>query len=45
MGFIMHASIDIDDLKYDLDFNHDGYLFLASKRTAQQMIENHKMQL
>ena len=31
--------------KVDLTFNHDGYLFLASKDSAPILYENHKKQL
>ncbi|CAF0803240.1 unnamed protein product [Brachionus calyciflorus] len=31
--------------KVDLQFNHDGYLFLASTKTADQLYHNHRIQL
>jgi hypothetical protein len=35
----------IEPYEVDLDVNHDGYLFLATKKTAKTMIANHKVQL
>lgn len=34
-----------DDHEVDLPINHDGYLFLASKNSADKLYENHKIQL
>ena len=31
--------------KVDLQFNMDGYLFLAAKATVEKLYENHRVQL
>lgn len=42
---ILLIIILILDDNVELEFNHDGYLFLASKKSAQQLYDNHKVQL
>jgi flagellar basal body rod protein FlgF len=41
----MKSYLDVEPREIDLDISHDGYLFLATKKTTEKMIKNHKIQL
>ena len=34
-----------DNELVDVQFHHDGYLFLASKKNADRLYQNHKIQM
>jgi hypothetical protein len=40
-----HLKLSNDGPPVDLDYNHDGYLFLATKKTSDILYSNHKIQL